>query len=168
MSKLLVFKFLLLMFTVHPNIYNCYQLIPAVVVLRWERVPVLEHRGLWRPCANKVSVLYDMSSLCCDNRSDPESRPFPPLWLLLRLVGSKVSLSMLALEVEGSKGSFVGRVARSSIRSPAAAMRGTARQQSKSWVRVSLICRIRSRGFKRPEVSAGPPFRIRLTKIPFS
>ena len=55
-----------------------------------------------------------------------------------------------------------------SILSPAAAMSGTARQQSKSVVLVWLICRIRSYGRSRPEVSAGPPGLIRATKMPRS
>ena len=41
-----------------------YQLIPMVVVLLWDKVPVLEHLGLFLPWALRVSVLYDKSSLC--------------------------------------------------------------------------------------------------------
>lgn len=55
-----------------------------------------------------------------------------------------------------------------SILSPAAAINGTAKQQSNSFVRVSLICKIRSNGFSNPDTSAGPPARIRFMKTPFS
>ena len=55
-----------------------------------------------------------------------------------------------------------------SIFSPAAAMSGTARQQSKSVVLVWLIWRILSKGLRRPEPSAGPPGLILATKMPRS
>merc|ERR1719270_2283701 len=84
------------------------------------------------------------------------------------LLVSSLSGSSLLLLVSNSPSSGNILVTKRSILSPAAAMRGTARQQSKSVVRVWFICKILSKGLRSPDMSAGPPFLIRATKIPRS